>query len=566
MKKMKNSKFKSLYTQEGKEITGQPWDTYPRPQMKRKSYFSLNGAWEFYANGGGKETITVPYPPESALSGIGRDMGKYPSLLYRKVFSLPKSFINKKVLLHFGAVDQIARVKLNGAVIGEHYGGYDSFSFDITDNLLEKNILEVEVSDELENHVLPYGKQRRKRGGMWYTPVSGIWQSVWIESVPDNYIKRIRIETGHNYADIIADAPDGTVILKTPYARVENEFKNGRAHIVFKNPRLWSPEDPYLYRFVLRTDEDEVESYFAMRTLEIENVDGVERLCLNGKPYFFHGLLDQGYFSDGIYTPASQDNYTRDIMTAKALGFNTLRKHIKIEPEYFYYECDRLGMIVFQDMVNNGRYSFVRDTAMPTVGFKSLPDMLRRKRRRERDGFIKGMKSTVEQLYNHPCICYWTIFNEGWGQFEADKMLSEMKRLDSSRFIDATSGWFKKRESDVESLHVYFKPVKLKTKSARPIVLSEFGGYSYKVEGHVFNTKNTYGYKKFDNKDEYEKAVIDLYNDQIIPNIQNGLCGAIYTQLSDVEDETNGIITYDRHEIKLSKEKMLEIAEKLRIQ
>lgn len=268
---MSKNKFNKLYTLEGKEITGQPWDTYPRPQMKRKSFFSLNGEWDFYANGGNKETILVPYPPESILSGIGRDMGKYPSLLYKKIFTLPKGFIKDRVLLHFGAIDQIARVRLNGMIIGEHKGGYDSFSIDITDNLLDKNLLEVEVTDELENKVLPYGKQRRKRGGMWYTPISGIWQTVWLESVPENYIKNLRIETGHNYADIIADAPDGVLILKTPYAKTENEFKDGRAHITFKSPRMWSPEDPYLYRFVLKAGEDEVESYFAIRTLEIED-------------------------------------------------------------------------------------------------------------------------------------------------------------------------------------------------------------------------------------------------------------------------------------------------------
>ena len=561
---MKHNKLKKLYTLEGKSIAGQPWDTYPRPQMKRKSFISLNGEWEFHANGGSKETILVPYPPESILSGIGRDMGKYPSLLYRKIFTLPKGFIKSRVLLHFGAVDQRATVRLNGIIIGKHTGGYEPFSFDITDTLLEKNILEVEVTDELENKILPYGKQRRKRGGMWYTPISGIWQTVWLESVPENYIKSIRIETGHNYADIIADAPDGVLILKTPYAKTENEFKDGRAHITFKNPRLWSPEDPYLYRFVLRAGDDEIESYFAMRSLEIMEIDGVERLCLNGQPYFFHGVLDQGYYSDGIYTPASEENYTRDILAMKSLGFNTLRKHIKVEPEYFYYECDRLGMIVFQDMVNNGRYSFIRDTAMPTIGMKRLPNFFRVKNERAQKHFVLEMKKTVKQLYNHPCICYWTIFNEGWGQFNADKIYQELKRMDQTRFIDATSGWFNGKESDVESLHVYFKKVKLK-KARRPVVLSEFGGYSYKVKDHYVNEKRNYGYKLFQSREEFMNDLERLYNDEIVPLIPKGLCGAIYTQLSDVEDETNGLITYDRHVTKVDKDRMVAIAEKLKI-
>jgi len=561
---MKQNKFAKLYTNEGKESTGQSWNVYPRPQMKRKSFFSLNGPWEFWCNEGKKEIINVPFPPESLLSGINRDMGKYPTLHYRKVFSLPKDFIKDRVLLHFGAVDQYARVKLNGVLIGEHKGGYDAFYFDITDKLLEKNILEVEACDELENRVLPYGKQRRKRGGMWYTPISGIWQTVWIESVVDNYIKNLKIDVGVNYVEIRADAPDGVVILKATHNKTEHEFKNGRAYIHLKSPHLWSPEDPFLYKFVLRAGQDEVESYFAMRTLEINEVDGYKRLCLNGKPYFFHGLLDQGYYSDGIYLPASFENYTKDIMLAKSLGFNTLRKHIKIEPEYFYYECDRLGMIVFQDMVNNGKYSFFRDTALPTIGFKRLPTLFAPRRRSVKKAFVSGMQKTVKQLYNHPCICYWTIFNEGWGQFESDKMYALLHKLDPSRFIDSTSGWFKKKESDVESIHVYFKPVKLKP-SKKPIVLSEFGGYSLNCQDHVFNTKRTYGYKKFEEKDAFEGALIKLYDDEIVPAIKKGLCAAIYTQLSDVEDETNGLVTYDRYITKVSREKMLELAEKLKI-
>lgn len=561
---MKKNKFHRLFTKEGKEIDLQPWDEYPRPQMKRKSFLSLNGEWDFYANGGQRETILVPYPPESILSGIGRDMGKYPYLVYRKIFSLPQGFKKDRVILHFGAVDQVAKVKLNSVIVGVHRGGYDAFSFDITDLLLDKNILEVEVTDELEGGILPYGKQRRKRGGMWYTPVSGIWQTVWLESVAENYIKNLRIEIGDNYAEIIADAPDGLVILKTPYAKTENEFKDGKARINFKNPRRWSPEDPYLYRFELRTKDDEVESYFAMRKLEIRDIDGVERLCLNGQPYFFHGVLDQGYYSDGIYLPASPENYRRDIQAMKSLGFNTLRKHIKVEPEIFYYECDRLGIVVFQDMVNNGKYSFFRDTALPTAGFKKLPNIFRRKNPRAEAEFERSMKATVRQLYNHPCVCYWTIFNEGWGQFKSDKMYQRLKRSDPSRFVDTTSGWFKGKQSDVESLHVYFKPVKLK-KYKKPVILSEFGGYSYKVSDHSFNDKRTYGYKKFESKEEFENAVYTLYEKEIIPSVEKGLCGAILTQLSDVEDETNGILTYDRHIIKLNREKMLEIADQLKI-
>ena len=561
---MKKSKFHKLYTKEGKEVGKNPWDEYPRPQMKRKSFFSLNGEWDFYANGGEKETILVPFPPESILSGIGRDMGKYPYLRYRKIFSLPEGFKKDRVILHFGAVDQISKIRLNNVVIGVHRGGYEPFSFDITDKLLDKNILEVEVTDELENGVLPYGKQKRKRGGMWYTPVSGIWQTVWLESVPEHYIKSLRIEINDDGADIIADAHDGVVILKALHEITEHPFKDGKAHIELHSPKYWTPEDPHLYYFELRTKDDAVESYFALRKIEVRTVGEQQRIFLNGKPYFFNGVLDQGYYSDGIFLPASPENFRQDIETMKSLGFNTLRKHIKIEPEIFYYECDRLGMIVFQDMINNGSYSFVRDTLLPTIGMKKLPNKFRTKNERAQSEFLKSAKKTVYQLYNHPCICYWTIFNEGWGQFKADKAYKEIKGLDRTRIIDTTSGWFKKEKSDVESMHVYFKPVKIK-KSNKPIVLTEFGGYSYKVANHVFNDKKTYGYKFFKNKEDFENAIYNLYENEIIPNVENGLCGAILTQLSDVEDETNGILTYDRQVIKLDKEKMLSIAEKLKL-
>ena len=302
----------------------------------------------------------------------------------------------------------------------------------------------------------------------------------------------------------------------------------------------------------------------AFRTLEVRTIGKYPRLCLNGEPYFFHGVLDQGYFSDGIYTPATPELYKNDILKMKELGFNTLRKHIKVEPDIFYYECDRLGMIVFQDFVNNGSYSFLRDTAIPTVLTKKFPEKLMLRTKKQKDGFIDGMRKTLRQLYNHPCVCYWTIFNEGWGQFDSDKMYEFLKETDESRFVDSTSGWFKKEKSDVESLHIYFKPVTL-AQSDKPIVLSEFGGYSYKVENHVANEKKTYGYKLYNDKEEFQRGLYKLYMEQIVPNIKNGLCGAIYTQLSDVEDETNGLLTYDRRECKVEKKTMLEIAEKLKI-
>ena len=552
--------FANLYTPEGENLPDIPWNVYPRPQMKRDSFFCLNGEWDISINEGNWEKIIVPFPPESLLSGICRRVGVDPKLYYRKKFSLPDGFSRGRVLLHFGAVDQIARVTLNGCELGEHRGGYTPFSFDVTDVIREENTLEVFVRDQLHAKVLPYGKQCEKRGGMWYTPVTGIWQTVWLESVPENYIKSIKIETDESFALIsVQGAEEGEVYVSTPDAEISFPLSSGQARVEIESPRLWSPEDPYLYEFTIKAGEDEVRSYFALRTLSVGNVNGVPRLLLNGKPYFFHGLLDQGYFSDGIYMPASPAGFERDITEMKRLGFNMLRKHIKIEPEQFYYDCDRLGMVVFQDMVNNGSYSFLRDTALPTAGLKKLSDKHLHRDKKTRAAFVSSMKETVQLLYNHPCICYWTIFNEGWGQFESEKMYHKLKEMDSSRFIDTASGWFSGAESDVESLHIYFKPVKI-GKSEKPIVLSEFGGYSYKPEGHVFNTEKTYGYRFFREREAFENSLLKLYREEVIPLVKDGLCASVYTQVSDVEDETNGLLSYDRKVCKVSEAPMVEIA------
>lgn len=571
---MLKKEIRHLYTKEGEALTGREYDLYyPRPQLKRDSFLSLNGQWLLSYGKEEKIKINVPYPPESILSGVFKNMGKDPHLTYTRSFTLPKGFVRDRVILHFGAVDQVCTVFVNGDYVGKHVGGYNSFSFDITKYLKNgedgceglENTLTVNVRDYLSNKVLPYGKQTYKRGGMWYTPVSGIWQSVWLESVADEYIKSIKIEVKDKSAKIFfLGITDGQLKLLTPEGEKEFPIENGISSFTLENPRFWSPDNPYLYHFTAETKCDRVESYLAFRTLEIKEINGIPRLCLNGEPYFFHAVLDQGYFSDGIFTPATPELYKQDILKMKELGFNTLRKHIKVEPEEFYYQCDRLGMIVFQDFVNNGSYSFIRDTALPTVLTKKFPQSLMMRTPQQKEGFIDGLKKTVKQLYNHPCVCYWTIFNEGWGQFDSDKMYDFLKELDSSRFVDSTSGWFKGKKSDVESLHIYFKPVTIE-KSDKPIVLSEFGGYSYKIEKHSANLKKTYGYKLFSQGDEFVEGLKKLYLEEIVPLIPSGLCGAVYTQLSDVEDETNGLLTYDRRECKVDKETMLEIASQLKI-
>jgi len=538
-----------------------PWTVYPRPQLRRNSYVNLNGEWEFTAHHGFPSSfdqkILVPFCPESQLSGLKQHFEEGIGLYYRRFFSRPECSSHHRVLLHVGAADQVAGVYVNRAKVGGHRGGYESFTLDITNALKDENELVICCVDDLRDQTFPYGKQTLKRGGMWYTPVSGIWQTVWLEIVPETYIEKINIEN-HGYSVTISIQPslDGTVTVPQLGTFPLNKDS---ITITPENPHLWSPEDPYLYEFTVEAGEDKVESYFALRTLETKTVDGYPRLCLNGKPYFFHGLLDQGYWPDGLFTPASPECYAEDILAMKALGFNTLRKHIKVEPEEFYYQCDKLGMIVFQDMVNNGDYSFLRDTALPTIGIQKLPDKHLHKDSKTRQAFLDAMETTVNQLKNHPCICYWTIFNEGWGQFDSDNVYHIFKKLDDTRFIDSTSGWFRRKNTDVDSRHVYFKPVKLKV-GDKPLVLSEFGGYSYKPEGHVFNTEQTYGYGKFQTREDFQVALEKLYREQIIPAYHQGLCAAIYTQVSDVEDETNGLLSYDRKVTKVDASSMLAIS------
>lgn len=570
---MKTYRTQNLLTAEGEKLLrdgGIPWNVYPRPMLERDSFVCLNGKWQFSdrEEGDFTEEILVPFPPESFLSGIGRRLGKNPTVRYRRTFDLPDGFIKKtadRVILHFGAVDQIAEVWLNGNFLGSHTGGYEAFSFDITEFLRDENELTVTVRDRLSDKILPYGKQREDRGGMWYTPITGIWQTVWLECVPEQYVRSLKIDIHGDCAEITAEGiSDGVITVTTPDGDEVFPVIGAKAVVKPKTVRKWSASDPYLYRFTLVSGEDRVKSYFALRTVDICVIDGVPRICVNGEPVFFHGLLDQGYWSDGIMTPASAECFEQDILAAKSLGFNTLRKHIKLEPQRFYYDCDRLGMYVFQDMVNCGTYSFFRDTALPTVGVKNLPSVFRKQKKAAVQAFEKGMESAVNALYSHPSVVYWTVFNEGWGQCDEVRITEKMYSLDSSRIIDSASGWFtnSRLRTDTDSPHVYFKPVKIKI-DERPTVLSEFGGYSYKPEGHAYNLDKTYGYRFFTEREKFEDALIELYENEIIPAAEKGLSGAIYTQISDVEDETNGLLSYDRKIVKVSPERMKKIAGKL---
>ena len=493
------------------------------------------------------------------LSGLKMQVAPGAYLFYRRFFAVENQ--PGRLLLHVGAADQVADIYVNQNHVCHHEGGYESFCCDITDALKADNELVIRCRDDLTDQTFPYGKQTLKRGGMWYTPVSGIWQSVWMEWVPENHIEKLDIAVTLEKATItVTPALNGKLLCEGK----EYTLAAGTAVVAPEDPHLWSPEDPYLYDFVIETEHDRVESYFALRTVGTMILHGIPRFTLNGKPYFFHGPLDQGYWPDGIFTPATPDCFVRDIMEMKKLGFNTMRKHIKVEPEEFYYQCDQLGMVVFQDMVNNGDYNFLRDTALPTVRIQRLPDKDMHKDPAARKRFLDGMEATVNQLKNHPCILYWTIFNESWGQFDSDAVFTRFKKLDSSRIVDSTSGWFRQEKSDVDSRHIYFGPWTGLKVSDKPLVLSEFGGYAYPVKGHVFNTGNIYGYKVCKDEGQFQSAVKKLYREKVIPAAKKGLCAAIITQVSDVEDEINGFLTYDRKVNKANAEDMMAIAEELK--
>ena len=547
-----------------------PWNIYPRPEMRRDSFFSLNGEWEL-AFSKKREIpedfpmrILVPFPPESSLSGVTAIRQQNELLYYRRTFHLPEGFHKSKTLLHFGAVDQVVTVVLNGSPLTTHEGGYLPFSVDVTPYLEEENVLVLAVEDTL-NHDYPYGKQRVKRGGMWYTPVSGVWQSVWMESYPEGGIYDVRT-SGDDKSVTVSVTSDAAHLTLTYLDGDEEktvEF-SGSVTLTPESRRLWSPDAPSLYPFTVKSETDEAHSYFALRRLEAVRVGNRTRFALNGKPIFLHGVLDQGYFKDGIYLPEDPMEYEKDVLRTKALGFNMTRKHIKVEPSLFYEACDRLGLIVCQDAVNNGAYSFFWHTALPTVGMKRFPNCLHRKSERAKEIFLSHARDTLDRVSRFPSVLLFTIFNEGWGQKDEDVAYDTLKALYPDMLFDTASGWFQTDKTDMRSDHVYFKRVKPNyEKEAKPIFLSEFGGYSLPLPGHIFIEGKNYGYTLCKDAAELEARVLRLYYEEIVPAVRAGLCGAVYTQITDIEDETNGFYTYDREVCKVNTEKFAAVAKAL---
>ena len=545
---------------------------YPRPSLRReKNTCSLLSDWTLSCINETTDArtplgkIRLPFPPESPLSGIGMTLEAGEAWLYECTFSVNASDKAGHILLHLPPTDQMCIVTLSGNSIAEQITFPCPTTLDITEYAVPgDNFLSVLVRDPLD-YDIPYGKQSKKRGGMWYTPTSGMRGMPWIEYVPRDYIRNLRITPTLDTVRIEIDGCETqpkTLVYETENGTQTEIFVGDCVTIHISNPHLWTPDDPHVYRFTLTCGEDKSSSYFALRTITAEAVNGIPVLCMNGKPHYFHGLLDQGYDPDGIDLPASPDGYRRDIEAAKSLGFDTLRKHIRLDDPYFYYTCDMLGMCVFQDFVNNGTYSFLRDTALPTVGIRR--GIRRHAAARQKQQFTDAADTMAQLLYNHPSVVYYTIFNEGWGQFDPDEMYRRYKNADKTRVWDAASGWFFGRESDVQSEHVYFRRLNLKSDGYRPLVLSEFGGYACRLDGHVFNPAKSYGYKTLSTPKALTEALEHLYRDEVLPMIGRGLCVTIYTQITDVEDEINGLYTYDRKICKVDAETMHKIADDLR--
>ena len=555
---------------------------YPRPQFQRKQFEILNGTWEYAFTSVSAQIppdrfdgpILVPFSPESGLSGVQRALKPSEALWYRRYLEAPLGFDAnvEDLLLHFGAVDQFAEVRLNGMTLANHAGGYLPFSVSLTEYLIPGggNELVVRVRDETDTGAWSRGKQSSTPGGIWYTPQSGIWQTVWLERAPKRRIESLRITPLYDRAEV--------EIVVTTNCNGSGEVLFGGKAISFADGqpvRLdmtgftpWSPEQPKLYEVSFTMERDSVESYFAMRKCSVQqDAAGIPRLYLNNEPYFQSGVLDQGYWPDGLYTAPSDEAMVYDISLMKSMGFNMLRKHIKIEPLRWYYHCDRLGMLVWQDMVNGGGIYRTDTIALPLVFGNAHNDSdyayFAREEVRGREAYARELKQTVELLYNSPCVVLWVPFNEGWGQFDANKAVAQIRALDATRPIDHASGWHDQCGGDFKSLHVYYKPYRYrKDAKGRAVVLSEFGGYSLHLAGHSFSEKE-FGYKRCKTAEALMRDVEALYDREVISARMQGLSASVYTQLSDVEQETNGLVTYDRAVVKFDAARMRAINERL---
>ncbi len=559
----KSDKLNELKTKWGRDLdTDYVLPEYPRPQMVRNSYVNLNGYWDYAITPDDRRPdhfhgqILVPFSPEAALSGVSRQLQPKEYLWYRLLLPASAtagaaSIPGGRLLLHFGAVDQTAEIIVNGHSILIHEGGYLPFYADITSYLLESdNELLVKVRDVSDTSYHSRGKQTLQQSGMWYTAQSGIWQTVWLEWVPGIYIEKVHITPDIDKEEVTL------LIYLSGGSHKQPAPEPVRRTIPVPDPHLWSPEDPYLYTLEVSHLEDTVTVYYAMRSFTVEKDEqGIPRFCLNHQPYFMHGVLDQGYWPDGLYTAPADDALVYDITVMKNLGFNMLRKHIKIESARWYYHCDRLGMLVCQDMVNGGSsYRMVwagyLPTALPILSSlikDSHYHLFSRKDAAGRLAWEKECMETVDVLYSVPSIAIWVPFNEGWGQFDAARITGLIKAKDPTRPIDSASGWYDRGCGDFISVHNYFRPLSLRIRKweNRAFFLSEYGGYACLIGEHS-SLERIYGYKKLETTEDLNKALAALIEKALFPLKEQGLSGAVLTQLSDVEEEVNGLLTYDR--------------------
>ena len=566
-----------LLTRWGRELDpDRPLPDYPRPQLQRDSYLNLNGRWSYAITGLDVDRpaawdgeIVVPFSPEAPLSGVNRQLLPDQLLWYRRTVSLPDGFVphNGRLLLHFGAVDQTCTVWVNGVEVGGNHGGYLPFALDVTDALSARNEIVVRVRDLSNNAGPSSGKQRLARGGIWYTAQSGIWQTVWAEAVPSAYVERL---------DLVPDLAAG-VLAVTVHGRPDPTgthvtVLDGEVPVAWGTAtpgeptrlrlpevRPWTPEDPFRYRVEVSHGGDRVRAHVGMRSFGVgPDEHGHPRLLLNGEPYLQVGVLDQGYWPDGLLTPPSDDAVVHDIATMKKLGFTMLRKHIKIEPLRFYDHCDRLGMLVWQDFVNGGAGYRTAAVTWPGQYPIRLRDdtllgrwVLGRSSAAGRAEFREELRRTVELLRSVTSLACWVPFNEGWGQFDAAAVTEELRALDPTRPIDHASGWHDQGAGDVHSLHVYTRRFRVpKRPDTRVLALTEYGGYDLVTEGHVWSDKD-FGYRHFDDAEALGEAFAALHHD-LGDAVRQGLGALVYTQLCDVEDELNGLLTYDREVLKLS--------------
>ena len=565
-----------------------PLNNYPRPAMERNNWQNLNGQWDFCiqtANAGipakWEGQILVPYPVESYLSGVQRKVSKDEALWYRKNIAIPKLNNEKRVILHFGAIDWEAEIFINGKQVFTHQGGYTSFSIDITP-YINKGVakLVVKVTDPTDDGQQPRGKQVKNPGGIYYTSVTGIWQTVWYEIVPNTYLSSFKLTTNIK-SSVVSIKPEIENSLGNDKLRIAVSLNSKLvAEKVFENTeniklqipgaKLWSPENPVLYDVqisVLRNNAiiDQVKGYFGLREISIaKDEKGISRLCLNNKPLFQYGPLDQGFWPDGIYTAPTDEAMLWDIQAMKDMGFNMVRKHVKVEPSRWYYYCDKVGLIVWQDMPSGyGEIVPVKDHDHSIENdwlAKNYSDYTRSVG--SEANFCKEWKDIVEQLYNFPSVCVWVPFNESWGQFKTNSLIEWTKQIDTTRLIDGPSGWIDRGEGDMRDYHLYGNRLKeLPLENERPLVIGEFGGLGFPVEGHMYS-KETWSYQGFKNTGELIDAYTKLI-DKIIRLKEYGYAAAVYTQLTDVETEINGLITYDRKEFKISKETLKNINNKL---